>query len=193
MASRLETLLVAFADFLASPAVLQRHGRRALAEGGSVPRITHVGMGGEIVPPDMVGEGLLIDFNTGAQTRDRIIRVRQFNTLMVVHGQDEEQAETLFHNAVAAWFAACSGSVEFSAEEWPDQQEGADGVERRGNQIQCTVTIYIPIYQAPKPLTFLSNGWTEDGLFTTGILYGTGNNPGTYGPQYTYKPGEIVC
>lgn len=182
-------MLAAFTGFLDDSGVTLLKGRRALQEGKQLPRITHIGLGGAVVDPDLVGEGKIVDPSTGYQSRDKIIRVRQFNILMVVHGQNEEQAEQLFHNAIAAWELACSGSLNFSDEEWPDQAEGSDGVNRRGNEIQAVLTVNLPVYAKSKPLTFLTN-WAEEGMFTVGILYGNDN---TYGSNYMYNPGEIVC
>lgn len=188
MASRFETLLAFFATNLDDPLVTLAKGRRALAEGKSLPRITHVGLGGVVTDTDLVGEGKIINTETGAQSRDKIVRVREFNILMAVHGQDEEQAEQLLHNAIAAWEVTTSGSLSFSDEEWTDQQEGADGANRRGTEIRLTLTIRMPVYATSKPLTRVTT-WTEDGMFTTGLLYGTG----TYGSGNEYNPGEIVC
>lgn len=188
MASRFQILLDAFTANLNDPTVSCTKGRRALAQGESLPRITHVGLGGNVTDTDLVGEGVIINDDTGSKSRDRIVRVREFNILMAVHGQDEEQAEQLLHNAIAAWESTASGSLSFSDEEWTDQQEGADGANRRGTEIRLTLTIRMPVYATAKPLTNVTS-WSEDGMFTTGLLYGTG----TYGSGNKYNPGEIVC
>lgn len=188
MASRLDTLLAAFTANLDDSRVTLAKGRRSLAEGKTLPRITHVALGGGITDTDLVGEGKLVDPETGAQTRDKIVRVREFNILMAIHGQDEEQAEQLLHNAIAAWEVTCSGSLSFADEEWTDQQEGSDGVNRRGTEIRCTLTIRLPVYATPKPLVRVS-AWVDSDTFTRQAMYDRSN---TYGAAYKYSPGESV-
>jgi hypothetical protein len=187
VASRLQTLISIFTDFLSDSHVEIKVARRAQAEIGKVPRITFIAVGGPIVEPDFVGDGRLVATD-GTQIRDRIIRVRTFSFLMVIQGQTEEQAETLLHNAIAAWEQAASGSLSFGEEEWLDQAEGADDVTRRGSQVQCVLTIMLPVYATPKPLTFLT-GWSDSDLFITQALYGKG---AVYGNVYKYNAGEGV-
>ena len=188
MASRFDQLLDAFWQTLADSTVTRAKGRRSLAVNDKLPRITHIGLGAELLSPDYVGEGLQVNAVNGTESRDKIIAVRKFQILMVIQGQNEEQAEQLHHNALSAWFQTCSGAVEFSEEQWPDQQEGADDWERRGNTIVSTVTIAIPVYNKSKPLTRVT-AWGEDGIFTTGTLYGQSK----LGSGVKYTPGEIVC
>lgn len=187
MASRLETLIQVFKANLDDSSVALAKGRRALQESAPLPRITHVALGGDITDTDLVGEGKIVS-TEGAESRDRIVRVRVFNILMAVHGQNEEQAEQLLHNAIAAWESTASGSLSFSEEEWTDQQEGADGANRRGTEIRCTLTIRLPVYAHPKPLTRVS-GWTDSDVFITQAMYDSAN---TYGASYKYSGGENV-
>lgn len=187
MASRVDQLLDAFWANLQDPDVTRKKGRRALSERSQLPRITFIPLGGPIVPPDMVGEGKLLGLE--GETRSRIIRVRQLGFAMVVQGANEEQAEQLYHNAVATLEQTVSGSLDFADEAWPEQEEGQDGVERRGDVVVVNFTIYIPIYAQTKPLIRVDS-WAEDGTFTQGAFYG---DPINYGAGITYQPGEIVC
>ncbi len=189
MASRLDTLIAVFWEGLNDPAVFRKRGRRALAERSPLPRITFVNMGGPIVPPDMVGEGKLVNLE-GQESRDRIVRVRSTQLLMVIHGQDEEQAEQLLHNCIATWERIADGAIDFGEEQWPEQDEGQDSVERRGSVVLLPMTVQIPVYKTPKPLIRVS-GWSEDGSFidANGAVYGDNK----YGAGYQYKAGEVVC
>lgn len=189
MASRISQLLSAFGSALGDASVTLLESRNALAETGKIPRVTHVPLGGDVLPPDMVGEGKIIATD-GTQVRDRIIAVRSFNLAMYCQGVNKEVTEQLLHNAIAAWYFACSGSVSFSQEVWTDQQEGADDKVRRGHVVSLIVNLMIPVYATAKPLVRLT-GWTEDGMMTPkGTLYGTVSS---YGTGSKYSPGEIVC
>ncbi len=189
MASRVDTLLDAFWSNLDDPGVLRKKGRRAVAERGPLPRITFIPLGGSIVPPDLVGEGKLLALD-GTESRSRILRVRQLGFAMVIQGQNEEQTEQLFHNAVATLEETVSGSLDFAEEQWPEQEEGQDGVERRGDVVLCNFTIYIPIYAQKKQLIRVS-GWVDDDRFTVkGSFYG---DIAVYGPAYKYDLGEDVA
>lgn len=186
MASRIDRLIAAFTDALADTTVTVRTGRKALAENGGLPRVTNVGLGGELKDPDMVGEGLIIDVDNGSQSRDRIIQVRAFNIQMYCHGANSEIAEQLYHNSVAAWYRVCSGSVSFSQEDWPTEQEGAADYVTHGFQISVVVTLMIPIYATSKALT-IARSTGQDMTLTTGDLWGDG---ATYGTGHQYHTGD---
>lgn len=162
-----------------------KEGRKELAATGGLPRITHVATGGELKDPDMVGEGLIIDVG-GTQSRDRIIQVRAFNVSMFCHGATKEIAEQLYHNAVAAWYSACSGSVSFSQEDWPTEQDGAADYVTHGHLISVVVTLMIPIYATSKPLT-IARSTGQDMNLTTGDIWGDG---ASYGTGHQYHTGD---
>lgn len=187
MASRFDQILDAFWSQLNDPSVTRVKERRNLATNKAIPAITFIGLGASITPPDQVGEGKIIDPGAGTESRGKHVRLRAFNIFMVVQGQTEEQAEQLQHNAIAAWELACSGSIDFSEEDWPEQQEGNDHWTRRGHAITCSLTVQLPVYANPKPLVRVSS-WGEDGIFTQGAFYGD-----LLGSGAKYNAGEIVC
>ena len=127
-------------------------GRRNLDTNQPAPRIVLVPQGGSIVPPDMVGGGLI-----DPQTRDNIVRVRVFNLYCFCWGENEEQTEQMEHNLIAAIERACGPSaISFDGEEWLDQQEGKTGWSQRGQSVMFIATFKIPIYKTPNPLTIVT-------------------------------------
>lgn len=60
---------------------------------------------------------------------------------------DDAAAEDLYTDLLVAIRNLCHHSVEFSDEEWIDQQDGQDGYERFGSVIAITSTIAMPVYE----------------------------------------------
>jgi hypothetical protein len=135
----------------------------------------------------MVGEGLILALD-GTTTRDKIVAVRQFGLAMYVQAATETDTEQLYHNALAAWYSACSGSVSFDSEEWPAEAEGAGDHFTHGSLIVSTVTLMIPVYATAKPLTAIrSTG--QDMVLTLGDTYGDG---ASYGTGHKYHTGDTL-
>lgn len=134
------------------PTIRIRTGRRSLALNTAPPYIVFIPMGGNINSPDRVGHGVI-----AANQRSKIRRIRNFNIECNVWGGDAEQAEQLTHNAIEVWAKLATNSVQFEAEEWIDQAEGADGWDKRGSLIRFTATFDIPVYSEVKPLTIVTS------------------------------------
>lgn len=122
--------------------------RRHLEQHGTYPRIVFVQTGGAIVPPDMVGGGLV-----SANKRDNIRRVRNLQVLTYAWGCDVEDAENMLHALIAAWDSAAHNAVVFGNETWEDQAESSDGWVREGTVVSFETVVQIPVYRIERPLT----------------------------------------
>jgi hypothetical protein len=122
-------------------------GFRSLSVNDSPPRITLVAQGGDIITPDLVG-GVKI-----GQARQNIRRLRLFSVKVWCHGANEEQAEQLLHNSIAALDRMAHNSVAFGSEVWEDQSENSDGFERRGTMISFQVVFSVPVFSGAEPLS----------------------------------------
>lgn len=133
--------------------------RRAFENLRSAPRVGIVEVGGPITYPDRVGEAVI---EPGVKAR--IIGLRNRTVQVYCHGQTEEQAEQLLGNTLAAARAVLHNSMQFGAEEWVDQQPGADGFVKHGRLVMWELTWITPVYDVQRPLTVLQ-GFDETETF----------------------------
>lgn len=105
---------------------------------------------GVILPPDMVGGGLL---DIGGPVRGEIRRVRSVNIWSEIWFNNEETTEENLHQWIIAWDTATHNAIVFNQEVWEDQQADQYGNLKDGRLVRFSCTVQIPVYRAYKPLT----------------------------------------
>jgi hypothetical protein len=120
------------------------------------PRIVCIAQGGDLAPVDQPGGGKNADGSYRANNR----LTRQFKIRVEVWGCDDEQSESLLHNAYLAFMhligAPQPGKLAvFSEEDWEDQKPDAGGPETLGSLISFLVMLEINVTDAPDTLTIV--------------------------------------
>ncbi len=117
-------------------------GRREDAVNAAPPRVVTIPLGAsEIAEAKMPGG------QTAGTTTGRQLYVRFFNFQFKCHAADFEATENLYSAAVKAIRKIAHAPLQFSDEEWLDQQEGEDGWVKFGTVIAFKATIQIPLYE----------------------------------------------
>lgn len=126
--------------------------RREVELNGAPNRVCFWQTSADILPPDMVGGGL-IDIPPAPKYRANIRRVRSLNITTELWGIDEDTTENYLHAMILAWDQATHNAVEFGSETWIDQEEGSDSWDRVGRIVRFDVSVKIPVYDLPNVLT----------------------------------------
>lgn len=155
-ADPLGILYIGIGDAINRTAVSYGIGRLATELHETVPHLVWIPTEGTMSAPSNIGGRLL-----GGQggTRNRALLTREQRCQVQVWGGNFEQAETLWHNMLAAVWSYSSGSVAFGNHSWVTQTESGADYSALGELVTQDITLHIPVNEAAiagLPLTILT-------------------------------------
>jgi hypothetical protein len=132
--------------------------REGLSMLDAPPRIVCVAQGGDFGVVDQPGGGRRVDSVPLAPTRAKTILVRRFSLQCYAWGQDDEQSEDLYYNALRAFHHLFSDAEQpgkapvFTNEVWEEEQPGAGGQSTFGAMISFFAMFEIVVQDKPDQL-----------------------------------------
>ncbi len=147
-------LYIAIGDAINRTPVSYGVGRLDSELHDSVPHLVWIPIDGSLSAPSNVGGRLV-----GTTSRDRALLTREQRCQVQIWGGNLEQAETLWHNTLAAVWSYSAGSVAFGSHSWVTQTEAGADYSALGELVVQDITIHIPVNEsaiAGLPLTVVA-------------------------------------